>query len=515
MAAAGAAISRSGVNLPNVYVGDVFVGGMTKEETKAALDKAGWDKMAKQELAVELPADIRFTLNASRAGAVLSEEKAIEAACAYGHSGKPFDCLFKYLKNYLSAEDVTASGQELDSEYIRANIDRGVELLNKATEVTGYKVDEKNNRLVMTKGGGELKLDEEKLYNEIASALKSGKKELKFDTLAEELKAPDFEKIYGELAVEPANAEYDEYFTVIPEVLGCRFDVTEAKKLWNDAVPGQKIFIPLDITEPEVTAEMLRSRLFCDRLGSQTTYYTWSTDDRINNIKLAASKLNGFIMLPGETFSYNETIGQRTEEAGFKTASAYSDGQVVEAIGGGICQVSSTLYCASMFAQMKTVSRTNHYFKVDYLDYGLDATVSWTSPDFKFRNDREYPVKITAWCDDETQSLTIEIWGTDTDGTFVTLRHSQEPVYDEEWTDVLIGYTVITYRDIYDADSNYLDTRAEPGGVYYFHDENIEWPEEHESITAYLEQLDQYQSDLIQLVPVQTHDQEPYDEYAS
>ena len=513
IAAAGSAVSHSPDNLPNVYVGSVFVGGMNEEETRSALRQAGWEQLMKRELAVKLPADITFTLNASRAGAVMTEDQAVEAACGYGHSGKIFADLCRYLKNYLSPVDVTEMADALDEDYIQANIDRGLQLLKRATDIPGYKVDEKNKKLEMVKGGGEIRLNGEKLHDEIVKALENGSTELRFDTLSAELKMPDFGKIYQELAVEPKNAEYDEYFTVIPEVLGCKFDVNEAKKLWTATEPGRKLAIPLDITAPEITGDQLRARLFCDKLGGQTTYYTWSTDDRINNIKLAAGKLNGFIMLPGETFSYNETIGQRTEEAGFKTASAYSDGQVIEALGGGICQVSSTLYCASMFAQMKTVSRTNHYFKVDYLDYGLDATVSWTSPDFKFRNDREYPVKITAWCDDESQSLTIEIWGTDTDGSYVTLRHSQECVYDEEWTDVLIGYTVFTYRDIFDADGNLMNTVAEPGGVYYFHDENIEWPEEHESITTYLEQLDQYQADLIRLEPVQTVETPP-DEYA-
>ena len=80
------------------------------------------------------------------------------------------------------------------------------------------------------------------------------------------------------------------------------------------------------------------------------------------------------------------------------------------------------MYCAIMFAQLETVERTNHYFKVDYLDYGLDATVSWPSPDFKFKNSRDYPVKIVAYCNDEDKSLTIEIWGTDVDGSYVELR---------------------------------------------------------------------------------------------
>lgn len=254
-----------------------------------------------------------------------------------------------------------------------------------------------------------------------------------------------------------------------------------AKKLWLEAEPGEEIVIPLQKSLPEIDSEALRSLLFRDKLGSQTTYYTWSSANRIGNIKLAVDKINGYVMLPGDTFSFNETLGQRTEEAGFRLAGAYNDGQVVEAIGGGICQVSSTLYCAQMYSQLKTTNRVNHYFKVDYLDYGMDATVSWKNPDYKFTNSREFPVKIVAYCDEENSALTIEIWGTDLDGSYVQLRHTSEPVYDEEWTETLIGYTVRGYRDVYDAEGNWLKTINEPGGVYYFHEEDIQWPPEKEA----------------------------------
>ena len=264
----------------------------------------------------------------------------------------------------------------------------------------------------------------------------------------------------------------------------------EAARLWQATLLGDETKIPLTVTEPETTAEELEALLYRDLLGSMTTYYTWSTANRINNIQLVADKLDGLIMLPGEVFSYNDYVGQRTEEAGFRIAKAYADGQEVEALGGGICQVSSTLYCATMYARLETVSRTNHYFKVGYLDYGLDATVSWGQPDFKFKNSRDYPIRIAAYTNSDDNSLTIEIWGTDVDGYSVRLRHNSAEVYDEEYTDVLIGYSIHTYGDIYDADGNYVDTVYENSGVYYFHDEDIEWPEDHRPgnvIDAFLE----------------------------
>ena len=173
-----------------------------------------------------------------------------------------------------------------------------------------------------------------------------------------------------------------------------------------------------------------------------------------------------------------EALMDAVKEAGFLEAGAYDNGEVVQEVGGGICQVSSTLYCATMYAQLETVERTNHYFKVDYLDYGLDATVSWPGPDFKFKNCRDYPIKIVATCDNEEKALTIEIWGTDVDGSYVTLRSSKLVVYDSVYVNTAVGYGVSAYRTVYDAEGNFLYEIEEPYGIYYRHDEDIQWPAE-------------------------------------
>ena len=141
---------------------------------------------------------------------------------------------------------------------------------------------------------------------------------------------------------------------------------------------------------------------------------------------------------------------------------AYSNGEVVQEVGGGICQVSSTLYCATLYSRMTIVDRTNHYFRVTYLPLGQDATVSWPQPDFKFRNDREYPVKIVAYCDNEAMELTIEIWGTDTDGIWVSLSYEQYAVHDTEYPDVVIGSNVYLWITYHDKDGNVSTTEEAP-----------------------------------------------------
>lgn len=153
----------------------------------------------------------------------------------------------------------------------------------------------------------------------------------------------------------------------------------------------------------------------------------------------------------------------------------------MQEVGGGICQVSSTIYCAAMLAQMTTVERTCHMFVVNYLPYGLDATVSWPGPDYKFRNDRDYPVKIVAYCNDSDNSITVEIWGTDVDGSYVELTSGYGYRYDSTYPDVVIGYSAVSYRNIYDKDGNLIDRVFEASSSYDLHENEIKWPDSSES----------------------------------
>ena len=476
----GYSLSVSPRNLPKVYVDGIFVGGLTKEETVAALESENWGQLADESLAVRLPTGAAFQVDLRQAGAVLGRQEAAEAAYAYGHSGDVFENLFRWLINHALSYDAARHSRPLDEAYIRAQMDTGLLRMEQNLQRAVYVADPDSGKLVVLKGAGGIELDTAALYEAVAAALKAGETELRFDKLLKEPEMPDFAAILETLAVEPEDAYFTEEFEIVPEINGCSFDVAEAERIWRETAVGEQAVIPLDIQVPETTAKSLEAMLYRDVLGVMTTSYAWSTPERVNNIQLVADKLNGHIMLPGEVFSYNDYVGQRTREAGFQVAQAYSDGQVVEALGGGICQVSSTLYCATLYARLDTVSRTNHYFKVSYIDYGLDATVSWGQPDFKFRNSRDYPIMIQAYTNPDESTLTIEIWGTDMDGYSVSLRHTSGEVYDEEYTDVLIGYSINTYGDLYDANGSYVDTYYINSGVYYFHDEDIEWPEGYE-----------------------------------
>ncbi len=475
---AARAITMSNTNLPNVYVGGIYVGGMTRAETRAELEKQLWDKSVSGILTVNLPLDVSFRVDYTRAGANLTAEKAVEAAYRYGHDGSWFENLFTYVKGVFAPEDISNEELTLNKDYITRLMNIGIEKFNRRI-ADEYTVDDENSLLVLIKGAGQLTIDADALYEQTAQALLDKETEITCTLPETGLTMPDFEAIHEELAASPADAYYDkETDTIVPDVKGVDFDVSEAESLWNAAKTLETVEIPIMLTVPEVTEEGLKELLFRDKLGATTTYYYGSTDNRINNIDLVVNKLNGLVLLPGEEFSYNDYVGQRTKEAGFKEAAAYNDGQVVYEVGGGICQVSSTLYCATLAANLETVDRTCHYFAVGYLDKGLDATVSWPGPDFKFKNNRDYPIKIVAYSDHNSKALTIEIWGSNIDGTYVVPKSSWWPIYDTTYPDVQTGWGAFSMRYLYDKDGNLIDKIDEAGSTYYLHDEDIKWPEQ-------------------------------------
>lgn len=131
-------------------------------------------------------------------------------------------------------------------------------------------------------------------------------------------------------------------------------------------------------------------------VGGYYTTITNSSANRINNITLSCSSINGRVLTPGQVFSFNGVVGQRTTQRGYKVAPVYSGNKVVTGVGGGICQTSTTLYNAACDSGMQVLERHHHTLPVHYIASGRDATVSWGTADFKFRNNKDYPVKILA-----------------------------------------------------------------------------------------------------------------------
>ena len=248
---------------------------------------------------------------------------------------------------------------------------------------------------------------------------------------------------------------------------------------------GQTISIPFSRIPAEVTADALLSTLYTDVLGEfQTPYHGDDNNNRNTNLALACAAINGVILLPGEEFSYNDTLGERTAAAGYKPAGTYVNGLTVDTIGGGICQVSSTLYYCTLLADLEIIERWPHGFISNYTDPGMDASVNWPNADLHFSNNTGYPIKIEAYRADG--NVTVKIWGTATKDYYVEMHYkiiSTEPyetVYEEyppnnekNYHDgqVLVspytGYKVLSYKHKYSkADGSLISSDLESTNEY-------------------------------------------------
>jgi len=231
--------------------------------------------------------------------------------------------------------------------------------------------------------------------------------------------------------------------------------------------------VDVEVIEPDVTAQEL-SQMYGE-MAVAVTNASSSNDNRISNIRLACASINCMILEPGQEFSFNETVGQRTKAAGYKKAGVYVSGELGEEIGGGICQVSTTLFNAVVKADLEVTERHNHSLPVSYVDNGKDATVSWGAQDFKFVNSSDEPIYLVAFVTDDWR-VRVHIFGRlREDGLTVSLvpvlQETVKPRDEEEYryTDEIPtgttrvkskarkGYRVNSYKAYTDADGNVVE----------------------------------------------------------
>jgi len=299
----------------------------------------------------------------------------------------------------------------------------------------------------------------------------------------------DIDAIYKEVHKAPVDAYYTTNpYVVYPSSTGLDFDISldEAKQILSEEKDEYEI--PLKVLYPSVSTNDIGSEAFPDMLSKFSTSFTSSNSNRSTNIRLAAQKINGTVLMPGETFSYNQVVGKRTAAAGFKPAPAYFGGEVVQEYGGGICQVSSTLYNAVLYANLEITERTNHGFKPSYVTPGLDATVSWGGPDFKFTNNRDYPVRIS--CDTSGKILKIYIYGLKRDTDYKVVLKSKyvstvyakttyktDPSLASGETKVIQsgsnGCRTVAYKYLYDSNGTLVSTECLSRDTYNPHNKVI------------------------------------------
>lgn len=282
-------------------------------------------------------------------------------------------------------------------------------------------------------------------------------------------------KIDQELNSNPSNANISVINGVInitPEVNGIKLEKDKLRKTVLEKINGDiskeyvKIDAPVEVTKPEITSEKLSK--INGRISYFSTSFAGSAANRISNIELAAKAINGTLLMPGESFSFNETVGERTKERGYKEAGVIVGDKLESGLGGGICQVSSTLYAALLHTEIKAFGRINHTLPLGYISKGLDATVDWGNIDFKFKNTLEVPIYLEGYIKDKnvyfnvysSQELARKSYELATE-VYETVQPTVKYIDDSsryEGEEVIvkkpaIGYKVKVYRKTYENDS--------------------------------------------------------------
>ncbi len=344
-------------------------------------------------------------------------DSAVEQAYETGKSGNIFENSFIALKTWINPIDIELSAT-LDEEQLRTALNDISSKLPDTVIESGYYIE--GNDLIVTKGseGNVVNVDQMCTYIKSGiSNLTLKNRTLDIATVSKQPSAIDIEKIYNEIYKEPVDAYYtQDPFAVYPSENGLDFAISldEAKEMLLE--DKSEYVIPLQTLYPNVTTNMIGTEAFPDMLSTYSTRYSTSDRDRTTNLQLAASKINGTVVMPGETFSYNQVVGERTIAAGYKEAPIYVEGEVVDGLGGGICQITSTLYNAVLYANLEIVERSNHQFVPSYVKASRDATVVYGSIDFKFKNNRNYPIKLV--CSVSGGIAKFDIYGLRTDNEY-------------------------------------------------------------------------------------------------
>ena len=470
---------------PNSNINFIDVSGLTPEEAQAKLD----EELPAFEVPLynaENPDPANPLLTVTLAELGYDREAAGQSSTyedwpgtlRFQQSAKPFLAKgWDYIQHMMGNRGSAVFVYDLEGSKFEAAVDSIRQQLTVPALDTAYTLEENAIQITKAKDGCFVDRDALKENLSLAGTSANGRLVTIETDPAQVLTA---QEIYDQVAGEMKNAGYDSTTdSITPEQVGAEFDVKTAQAALDAAEPGETVKIAAEIQFPAVTAADLEAVLFRDVLGEYTTNVS-GTAARKSNVKLSAASINNYVMNTGDVFSYNGVVGQRTAANGYQPAPAYVKGETVDEIGGGICQTSSTLYLACLRGNLEITERYAHRYIPAYVPAGMDATVSWGGPDYKFTNNTDYPIKIvTSYVNNK---LTVKILGTNADGSYGRMTNEQlsttawETVYQEDET-VAPGTQTVkttaytgskwrTYHHIYDANGKLIDSHYEATSDY-------------------------------------------------
>ena len=447
---------------PGVTIAGVDVGGLKKSEAVEAVSAAIGNSYETESMTVTV-LDKQLLITPADSGASFDVEGAVAAAFRSGTAGQddPQVDIIPYLN--LNTEAIRSKIADFGKDFPTEGIPTGSQILQETVD------GQEQDVLEVTVGTVYYDFSEEALYQAICKAYNAHRFTADYTCNRMDAAAVDLDALYAEHCIDAVSAELDpETLEVSQSVVGYRFDLEQAKEALLNSQPGDVLKFPFLDIQPDMDTETLKSMLFRDELATYEAYQG-SSSNRATNLRLACEALNGIILLPGDEFSYNQALGERTADKGYKGAASYLNGETVTTLGGGICQPSSALYMCTLYADLEIVERTCHSYPSSYVPLGMDATVSWGGPDFRFKNNTDFPIRIDAVADGG--KVTIKLIGTETKDYYVKMEYEVLGVSYPETKEIEVepgsghkdgevkttaytGYTVQSYKLKYDRDSD-------------------------------------------------------------
>ncbi len=385
-----------------VFVGGFNAGGLTRDELTKSLN-TNYSKSIKDKELILKYNDKVEKISVNDINFKYQIDKAVDDAYNIARSGNIFKRVYDVFKTGKDKRVI-----EMAYTYNKDQLEKAIEDLNKivSNPVKNHELKFLDDKVILKTGHIGDSIDKTATYKLLEESLKKAVfKTIDVPSIKTNPEKIDVEKLYNEISIKPENAQFiaeGKTYKIKKEVPGRSIDksvlasiISEVQESYNT----EKV-LPVIFSKPDITSSDVQNNLFKDTLSTFTTRFsTGNTNDanRGVNIRLAVSKINGKILAPGDVFSFNDTVGERTAAGGYKEAHTYVAGQIVDGIGGGICQVSTTLYNAVLLSDLDVVRRSNHQFTVSYVPFGRDAAVSFPDLDLKFKNSTKWPLKIVCY----------------------------------------------------------------------------------------------------------------------
>ena len=386
-------IQNNNIITNGVYIYGIDVSGLNKAQAKQKLAQT-FDKIEKTDIKL-VANNYEVFVHPSEINLKYNTDAAINYAFSIGKTGNIFSDDYEIFNTMINGVKIMPTYSIDESALLKTLDDFSKNLPNPVIE-SSYYIEGKE--LIITKGSDGYAVD----VTQTALNIKNKLVDLSFLSQPVELylkkqspKDVDLDKIYSEVHKEAKDAYFTKNpYAVYPSENGIDFKISLAEAKKGLASAKKEYTIPLKTVYPKITTNKLGKEAFPHLLGEFSTTYSTSQTNRSTNLRIAAEKINGTVILPGETFEYNKVVGERTISAGFKEAGIYVNGELVDGLGGGVCQISTTVFNAALLANMKITEVYYHPYVSSYASIGRDATVAYGQKDLKFKNTRNYAIRI-------------------------------------------------------------------------------------------------------------------------